>query len=209
MSIACVLNTSCLAPNANDLLSSGKVPYGRRAWLLRNVILPVYRWAGLFSEIVIVGEFEKGEGYTWIPGDSIYQNCADALWKRQVGFDALRHKSVEWVLFQHDDHLYGPTNEYPAGHRIPEDVISPSRWTRARIGSGEPLNDGSHLGHINGHACLMRPGVFRAGFSWAEIPPVFTWDVEASKRLAELKLTHAHVAKLKVWDLEEGSTPWA
>jgi hypothetical protein len=209
VSIACVINTSCLAPDAETRLSSGKVPYGRRAWLLRNVILPTYRWAGLFSEIVVVGEFEAGEGYSWIPGDSIYKNCGDALWKRQLGFDSLAHPTVEWVLFQHDDHLYDPVNPYPNSTRITASVLSPSRRTRARSGAGEALNDGSAMGHINGHACLMRPTVFRAGFKWTDAAPVFTWDVEVSKRLDAIGITRAYRPELKTWDMEMDAEPWA
>lgn len=205
MSIACVLNTSCLAAGADTQLSSGRVPYGRRAWLLRNVILPTYRWSGIFSEIVVVGEFEPGDGYTYVPAQSIYKNCADALWKRQAGFDALKHK-VEWTLFQHDDHLYDPTNPYPHTQTTAH-VLAPSRWTRAR-GQAEPLNDGSRDGYVNGHASLMRTNAVFPLFSWASIPPVFTWDVEVTMRLAELRLPWGYAPEIKVFDLEEGAEPW-
>jgi hypothetical protein len=205
MSIACVINTSCLAKGADTLLSSGRVPYGRRAWLMRNVILPTYRWSGIFSEIVVVGEFEPGDGYTYIPAESIYRNCADALWKRQVGFDKIQNK-VQWVLFQHDDHLYDPLNVYP-NTRTTASVLSPSRWTRARSADGEPLNDGHAMGHINGHACLMRSSIFPL-FNWAKIPPVFTWDIETTAVLDDLAIPMAYAPELKVWDLEEGATPW-
>jgi hypothetical protein len=209
VSIACIVNTSCLAPDAETRLSSGKVPYGRRAWLLRNVILPTYRWANTFSEIIVVGEFEAGDGYEHIPADSVYHTCADALWKRQLAVERLRHPTVEWVLFQHDDHLYDPNNMYPLTREYPADVLSPSRWTRARTGAGEALNDGTQAGHMNGHACLMRPSVFRAGFSWADTAPVFTWDQHATKKLADLGLVHARAPELRTWDLEEGAHPWA
>lgn len=206
MSIGCVINTSCLADGANTHQSSGGlgVPYARRAWLLRSVILPLYRWANLFSEIVVVGEFEAGEGYTYIPAPSIHHNCADALWKRQLGFQSLQHPTVEWVLFQHDDHLYDPLNGYPA--KVAAEVLSPSRWTHAR-GPAEALNDGHHDGYVNGHACLMRPSVLRE-FNWSQIPPVHTWDLEVTARLSNLGVKWDYAPELHIWDMEEGGVPW-
>lgn len=205
MSLSVVIATSALQNNSQ--LSSGGVPYARRAWLLRNVILPCYTaWAkDLFTEIVVVGEFESGEGYRYLPFDSVYHDCADALLKRQAGFDSLTQE-VEWVLFQHDDHLYDPTNPYPDS-RTAVDVLSPSRWTRGR-GTLELLNNGAQSGYLNGHACLMRPSVFRRGFKWSDIPPVFTWDIGATKRLEHLGIPWGQAPQLRVLDMEEGAQPW-
>lgn len=205
MSIACVVATSALAPNAKTQLSSGGVAYGERAWLLRNVILPTYRWSGIFSEVIVVGEWEPGPGYVHVPFDSVYRNCADALLKRQVGYDALKRKDVEWVLFQHDDHLYDPMNAYPVADAH---VLAPSRWTHARSTTGERLNDGSAYGYINGHMSLWRPECFDLGFRWDTLPPVFTWDIESTKRVAELQLDWQYLPNLKAWDLEKGAEPW-
>lgn len=205
MSIAAVIGTSALADNAPTQMSSGGVPYGQRAWLLRNLILPTYRWAGIFSEVIVVGEWEPGPGYTYVPFASVYRNCADALLKRQAGYDALGRKDVEWVLFQHDDHLYDPTNHYPVADAH---VLSPSRWTHARSSIGERLNDGADYGYINGHASLWRPECFDLGFRWDALPPVFTWDIESTRRVGELQLDWQYAPNLKTWDAEEGSEPW-
>ena len=204
MSIACVIGTSALAPTA-DRLSSGGVAYARRAFLLRNLILPTYRWAGSFSEVVVVGEWEPGPGITWVDFPSVYENCADALLKRQAGYDALKDKTVEWVLFQHDDHLWDPMNLYPTSEAM---VVAPSRWTRLRNSHGEPLNDGAIYGYVNGHACLMRPACFERGFRWNTLPPVFTWDIAMTERLRDLNLPWAYQPDLITWDVEEGSEPW-
>ena len=186
-------------------MSSGGVAHGHRAWLLRNLILPTYRWAGLFSELIVVGEWEPGPGYTYLPFASVYRNCADALLKRQAGYDALKSKDADWVLFQHDDHLYDPTNDFPV---LDAHVLAPSRWTHGRSSVGEPLNDGSAYGYVNGHACLMRPEAFDLGFRWDTIAPVFTWDIEMTKRLADLQLDWQYTPHLRVWDVEEGASPW-
>ena len=207
MSIACVINTNALAVESGRL-SSGRVPYADRAWLMRNVILPCYTsWnAGMFEEIVVVGEYEPGPGYTYVEFPSVYHNCADALLKRQAGFECLK-LAHEWVVFQHDDHLYDPVNAVFAHEAA--SVLSPSRWTRARATTGEALNDGSAAGHLNGHVCLMRPSVLSVGgFNWAQLPPVFTWDVEATARLRNIGQSLRYAPELKSWDMERGATPW-
>ena len=211
MSIACVIGTAALAEHASRTLSSGGQPYSNRAWLLRNVILPWYVSAGTFSEIVVVGEFEPGPGYTHIPFNSVYKNCADALVKRQAGWDALKHKNVEWILFQHDDHLYDPSNPYPAHDAA--GVLSPSRFTRARCTQGEALNDGSGVGpnalvHVNGHVCLMRHSVLENGFAWTQSPPLFTWDVEVTHLLRQRNVPIRYAPELVTWDMEAGAEPW-
>ena len=62
---------------------------------------------------------------TWAKFPNFQTLIRDALLKRQVGFDALKRKDVEWVLFQHDDHLYDPTNHYP---RFDTEVLAPGRY---------------------------------------------------------------------------------
>jgi len=206
ISIACIIATSALAADATVNRSFGGVPYANRAWLLRNVILPCYvEWSDLFSEIIVVGEWEFFPGTTWLDFPSIYGNASDALVKRQAGYDALQRKDVEWVLFQHDDHLYAPDNPYPMADA---DVLAPSRFTRARSGVGEQLNDGSTYGYVNGHGCLMRPSCFTRGFSWAGIPPTRVWDVAMTERLTGLGLTWAPAPQLKLYDMEAGASPW-
>lgn len=205
MSISLVINTNCLGDSASGISSGGKgVAYAGRAYALRNLILPLYtRWAPVFREIVVVGEYEEGEGYTYVPCDSIYRNCADALIQRQAGFEALT-KNSEWVLFMHDDHLWDVENLIP--RTTPYDVISPSRWTRLR-GAPERLNNGETLGHISGHAVLMRPSVLRA-FRWSSVPPVFTWDIETQRMLETMGYSVGREESVKVWDVEMGSEPW-
>ena len=212
--LSVVLTTSALAPGADQLISSGGKgrPYSERAWLLRSVLLPAYtKWfPERFREVIVVGEWEEGEGYTYVPFKSVYKNCADALIKRQAGFEALEHTSVPWVLFQHDDHLWDPTNLIDP--RESAYVLSPSRWTRARNPEGERLADGAYprstMQYVNGHACLMKPHVFREGFSWATVPPVFTWDIAMSSDLERRGVPMRYAPELKVWDVEVGAEPW-
>lgn len=214
--ISVVIATSALAQGADTQPSSAGVPYGERAWLLRSIILPAYTryFAERFREIVVVGEWEPGEGYTYVPFPSVYRNCADALLKRQVGYDSLR-KQTSWVLFQHDDHLWDPTNLVDP--REPNYVLSPSRWVRHPMLQAQ--NDGflrsfaddgwrslklasPDESYVNGHVCLMKPHIFRDGFKWTDAPPTFTWDVSVTARLRELNVPIRYAPELRTWDME-------
>lgn len=204
-SLSVIVNSCALGPKA-DIVSSGGQPYANRAWLLRNVLLPLYTsWCSPFREVIVVGEFEPGDGYEYVHSPSVHFSCADALAQRDAGFAALKHTSVEYVLFQHDDHLYDPNNVIP--RPTAADVLSPSRWTRAR-GAEEQLNNGEAAGHISGHACLMKPHVMRNGFKWTDSPPVFVWD----HHITNLLLDHGNIVQyaptVKVYDVEAGATPW-
>ena len=219
MALSVCINTCSLAPHAQTTLSSGYQPYGERAWFLRTVLLPLYRdWVpGLFREIVVVGEFEEGQGYTYVPCPSVFRSCADALLQRQMGYDALT-KSCSWVLFQHDDMLWGPNNVVDP--RTEAFVLSPSRWTQAR-GPAEQLSDGFTTvapdartaglvgnGYVNGHACLVKPHVFREGFKWTDAAPVFQWDTKVTARLKELNIPIKYAPELVTWDMERNAEPW-
>ena len=219
-SLSVVINT-CAISHQELPLSSGRQAYSDRAWLLANVILPVYtRWLGrLFVEVVVVGEYVPAPDITYVPCPSVHKSCVDALAQRQAGYEALKNHAVEWILFQHDDHLFDPNNELLGKQAA--DVLSPSRWTHGRTTiKPERLNDGSfpwnrprgkpyELGYVNGHGCLMRPSVLRNGFRWTDVAPVHTWDVEATKLLERLGVKVSYIPELKLWDMERGATPWA
>lgn len=221
-SVSVVINSCALGLVAGRRRSSGSQPYYERLWLLRNVILPLYtQWRkDVFSEVIVVGEFEEGEGYTYVPCPSVHHSCVDALAQRQAGFEALKHPSIPWVLFQHDDHLFDPDNQIGNPERF--DVLSPSRWTRGRSKDWERLSDGTFhsgrgmpqridwtpLGYLNGHACLMRPGVFRRGFNWTDAEKVFTWDTSVTECLRKIETPMRYAPEIKVYDLERNARPW-
>lgn len=217
-SLTVVVNTCCRGP-AGRLYSSGKQPYMERLWLLRNVTIPLYtKWMPeLFRQVIVVGEFEEGEGYTYVHCPSTYKSCVDALAQRDAGFDAVENTAVQWILFHHDDHVWDPTNQL----LLPEtaDVLSPSRWTHGRSLEKERLNDGTYhagrtsqdvlgLGYLNGHACLMRPHVFRHGFRWSKAEKIFQWDTSVTQVLQRQETRIRYAPELKVWDMERNACPW-
>ena len=205
MNASVVINTCALTVHTAHL-SSGLVPYSERVWLLRNVLLPLYTaWCPMFEEVVVVGEWEPGPGYTYVPCPSVTHTCTDALLQRQMGYDALQRKAVPWVIFQHDDHLWDARNLIDA--REASEVLSPARYVQREQQTA--LNDGWAKGHINGHVTVMRSALLARGrFRWTDIAPVFTWDKDVTAKLAAEDVRVRYAPELVTWDLERGAEPW-
>jgi hypothetical protein len=206
VSFTAIVNTISLAADA-DRASSGGRPYADRAWLLRNVILPWYASLKVFDEVVVVGEFEEGPFHRYVPCPQAYHNVGDALIQRTVGLKATHGENGDWILFQHDDHLWDPRNSLPRTEGGFDAVLSPARMTRARAPFGERLNNGHREGYVSGHALLMRRWAAETVL-WASVPPVFTWDVEYTKALKAANVPWRYAPEYVVWDLERGAEPW-
>lgn len=203
--ISLVINTNCLGDNTKGL-SSGGQPYGNREYILRNFILLAATRQGL--QVIVAGEFEEGEGYTYVKAKGPYNNCADALVQRQAGFEAC---DGDIIIFQHDDHIFSDYNDLSNMYGLPltlkngTDVISPSRRTRLR-GRDEELNSGGNK-YILGHAAIYRREVIKL-CPWSQVPPVFTWDIEHTKQIKERGFNIIWSKGYNVYDVEYGSEPW-
>ena len=193
-----VINTAALGQTT--ALSSGKQPHQAREFALRNFIIPRAVEDGTWCEVIVVGEWEPGDGYRYIPSKSVHHSCVDALVQRQIGFEYSRG---DWVCFQHDDHILDWLPYFSSR----SDVVVPSRWTRLRRGVGERLNNGEDDGYISGHCAFYRREVLQA-CPWHEVPEVFTWDKEHTKRIVENEFEIEWLDEPRIWDCEAGSTPW-
>src|SRR5205823_297714 len=75
------------------------IAHAARAALVKERVLPsVLR---VLPEVYVVGDFEPGAGYTYLPVPAITHTTIDALIKRDVGALATTSK---WVLYLSDDH---------------------------------------------------------------------------------------------------------
>lgn len=223
--ISLIINTNCLGESAQGL-SSGKQPYANRAYLLRNFIIPQAVANPVITEVIVAGEFEEGNDYEYVPYKGIYNNCADALLQRQVGFEASNGDTSigDIVIFQHDDHLL----DFDAiTLSLMLDVVSPARYTRLRNSAGERLNGGEprpcpdpkncreHLGippcgsigYISGHCAIYRRKVIEV-CPWSNVSPTFAWDGSHTKQIREAGFLIDWSTENKCWDIEYGSEPW-
>ena len=238
MSISLVINTCANGPKAAETLSSGKQPHAQRAFVLRNFILPAALADPTFDEVIVVGEWEPGNGYIYIEVPSVHFSCVDALAQRQAGFERSRGTLI---FFQHDDHMLermpfwdDAKGIIPPEFREPHDVVVPSRYTRLRDVNGERLNGGeptiswpeSTAGRIAGYGktvtnkavplhdgyisghCAIYRREVLERCPWNDVPEKFTWDVEHTRQIRVAGFKIEWSSALNVWDVEAGSHPW-
>ena len=190
-------------------LSSGKQAHSFRAYLLRCHILPQVI-AMPFHEVLVVGEFEYGRTYQYVPEPSIERSSIhDGLRKRQTGCAAA---SGDWIMVMNDDHLLAPDFlEQARTQMAVADVISPSRWTRMR-GAPEQLNDGFGGSpwadrYVCGHGALYSREVLNQ-CPWDRVPKVFTLDVAHTQQIRDAGFSVNYHPQAQLWDVEFGAQPW-
>lgn len=197
--ISVIINSAALGERSRSVLSSVGKPYGERAALLKEKILPkVVGVPGV--EVIVVGEYEAGEGYTYVPSPSVAFDATDALKQRTDGL-AASHGDI--VVFQHDDHVLDAAFfQYLQGRYGADDawdVLVPARW--AYDGETVRLNNGSGDGYVMGHACVIRRAMAEKT-PWSLVDKVFTWDVSHTLALRANGARIRFVDDLIVWDLE-------
>jgi len=202
MSISLIVNT-CAARD-DGTLSNAKQPHAQRAYALQNFILPAYIEEAGIDEVIVVGEWYEGEGYTYVPFMPYHETWADTLDQRQIGFEMSKG---DILIFQHDDHFLDLASLNDVMPMMPADVLSPARYTRLRNVAGERLNDGSRDGYINGHCAIYRREVIEA-CPWNELPEKFIWDVLHTEQIRKAGFKISWTDTIKVWDVEMGAKPW-
>jgi hypothetical protein len=200
--ISLVVNTACLGLRAGAILSSGKRPHDLREFLLKCFIIPEAMANPAISEIIVAGEFEPGEGYTYVRAPSVYFNCRDALHQRQRGFEAA---TGDVILFQHDDHLV--QGDFPPMEVFTDtQVVVPQRRTRMRQAIGERLNAGEGR-YVSGHAAFYsREAITKC--PWGQVPKVYQWDRAHTEQLLDAGFRVGMADQMMAWDIEWGSQPW-
>lgn len=186
-------------------LSSGKQPYAFREYLLKCFTLPALIADPLVDEIIVVGEFEDGQGYRYVFVPNVHHdNVHDALAQRQAGFEA---STGDLVLYLADDHV---TDRYTIANALKYlaygDVVSLARATRMRRVEGEPLNSGGGR-YVNGHGALYRRDVLER-VPWALAPRVFSYDVAHTAQLVAMGVPWVTAPDAVVWDCEYLAKPW-
>ena len=221
------INTCANGTKAAETLSSGRQPHAQRSFALRNFILPAALADPTFDEVIVVGEWEPGNGYIYIEVPSVYFSCVDALAQRQAGFE---RSTNDWVMFQHDDHIIeNPIVDYDEitmldkltfWTKIKADILIPSRYTRLRNVNGERLFNGEGTkydgpvdnlhqrdGYISGHCAIYRREVLEK-CPWGNVNEVHTWDVAHTAQIRAVGFKIEWSDALRVYDCEAGATPW-
>ncbi|KKL20454.1 hypothetical protein LCGC14_2455290 [marine sediment metagenome] len=215
MTISLVINTCAGGPKAAETLSSGRQSHMQRSFALRNFILPAALADPTFSQVIVVGEWEPGNGYIYIEVLSERFSCVDALAQRQAGFE---RSTGDWVVFQHDDHsmnnyVWDVTHSLLQWIHLTEaDVLVPARYTRLRNVNGEKLYNGESTsdlpGYISGHCAIYRREVLER-CPWGDVKRSWTWDISHTKQIRDAGFKIEWSSALTVWDCEMDSKPWS
>lgn len=151
MTISCVINTCALGPDGARRSSKGHGPsYAKRAEILRRVILPRLVGDPDVSEVIVVGEWEPGEGYTYVhapgPDHNVWDQCFQKAQAAPRG---------DLVVYLCDDHL--PDENFFSRLLLtwaPNklwDILSPMRLV-----NGRSVNVGWNDGYVHAHCVVMR-----------------------------------------------------
>lgn len=199
--LSVVINTCALGPRASNVTGSTTLtPHARRLHSLSEFIIPTLVHDQDIDELVITGEYEEGEGYTYVPSPSKFFSCVDALAQRQAGFEAT---SGDVVGFFHDDHWLAPGGAWYALHfwrYFKADVVVPERLQRR---PHKALNNGMSSGYVGGHAAFYSREILEKA-PWGAVPKEHVWDTLHTKMLLEADARIREVPQIKVYDVEPG-----
>jgi len=188
--------------------NSGKKPYAERAAKLREV-LGRYRDLDRESfEVIVVGEWEPGEGYLYINDPGKLKDPSDQAQQRHTGMLAAKG---DVLVFLNDDH-YIPLADFAKVRQVAEEfgAVGP---THHCIFNGEDhglphmgLNAGSP--YIPGHASIFKREVIEA-VPWSLVANYKgCTDVDHCRCLEKRGFTPERRTDLvRVYDIEIGAFP--
>jgi hypothetical protein len=190
------------------------IAHAKRWSLVRDYILPSVLPQG-FDEVVVVGNGEPGNGYTFLNIPPIMRTTIDSLVKRDAVTAAT---TSDWVLYLCDDHRLAP--DFLAKLRglvttafMP--IFVPARYT-ARNGNQIELNSGApdwfgEGDYCGGHAGVYPRAALRA-YPWSCAPHDLNWDLTHSREFQKRGFQIVRAPELVVEDIEHyvnpESKPW-
>lgn len=182
----------------------------KRMPLVAEKILPAVR-ACHPTQLLVVGDYLQGNGYTYLPVPPLTHSTTDALVKRDVAALAC---TTNWIAYFSDDHL--PANDFGEQlDRLPltkYDVFVPARYASQEGHEGERLNMGEPT-YCGGHAGLFRRSLIQE-MPWSAGPHDRLWDLLNSQRHQQAGARYhwepadESQVKLRVFDVEPGASPW-
>lgn len=174
MRASLIINTAACDPLAQRRFDGSQIAHRDRARLLRErVLLDAQRddW----HEIIVVGSFEPGEGYRYVPMPPVHRDRRDALWQRELG---ARHATGDLLAFCHDDHTFAPDSVAAIHDELPPwDLLVPRRVNVM----GHTLNNGAQdtPPYMGGHALVMRRTLW-ATLPWTSVDTEW-WDLTLTR----------------------------
>lgn len=200
------LNTCALGARAAETQSVTKAaPYAARRYALGNFVLPALIHDPFIAEIIVVGEWCDGDGYTYVPCASRYFSSDDAVAQRQAAFERSRGALI---LFMHDDHILHPlaARQIVSGAMDNVDVMVLPRFVRSMHGDVRKPNGGDATPpYVSGHAACYRREILER-VPWSAVPAIREWDQAQTMLMRGVGARLAWPSEEpKVYDIEVGA----
>lgn len=174
MKLSLIINTASLDPYVAARHNMyRKAQYGTRAALLRERVLPS---AVGFDEVLVVGQFEGGDGYRYVEFKPRFRDRRDALWQREMG---ARVSTGDILVFAHDDHAMGDGFADTLRGMVDDeswDLLCPQRVHGI---TGDTLNNGEGNDYMGAHALVMRRWLW-AAVPWNSLNTEY-WDTSMTR----------------------------
>ena len=183
-----------------------KHPYIDRASKLTH-ILDLYHQHLPEVNIVVVGEWHPGEGYTYIHDPGATKSPEDQAQQRQAATPPYAADD-DIIVYLNDDHFLLPTDLPYLCYWMKRDDIEIAAFKRAiwTAGSVEPIEDGwPNYIHGHGNASTLRAARVAR---WGDIDPHLgvTADIQYTGIVRHLGLTFER-APIAIYDCEVGDVP--
>jgi hypothetical protein len=181
----------------------------KRKHLMYERVMPSVLNQG-FDEVVVVGDFQSGDGYRHLPVQALTNSTRDAQVKRDVGTMAT---TSDFLVYLCDDHALAPDflKQLPIARRAHSKGLQywqigvPSRFCK-RDGETVPLNMGLP-DYCGGHAGVFSRKAIQE-LPWSVAPFHPNWDVLHSRMLTSRGYELIELPDCFVEDLEPEAQPW-
>lgn len=210
MKFSVVVNTCSMQDRADTHAGPSGKPYSIRRSFIHDIIVPRLVDDPYVAEVVVVGSFEPGDRYTYVPVTETFHNCRDVLAQREAGWQKARRGNPDAVLFLMDDHVPAP-GFFHGCHEsfvdLPWSVLTPNRRSAS---SGATLNSGWNgvgvldpLGrYAHTHGIVLTPEALTK-CPWIGLTPLYRFDVLHTMWFADRGLKIHTASNVFVEDLEE------
>lgn len=210
MKTSLIINT-CAGSKDEATLDKGgtrgnrrKKTYRERAPKLKECLR---RYTQYNLEIIVVGEWEEGEGYTYIEDIGKLHDPSDQAQQRHTGVQAA---SGDILLFLNDDHYLDLNHLSMIADALERwGAIGFIQYTIRPAGLTINLNQAKNklFNYIPGHASAFRRDVIER-VPWNTVEGIPTWtDVLHCEELLKAEINYNWRTYIPVWDIEEGDIP--
>lgn len=201
--VSIVINTCAGSKNPRVLAQKGsfgnpgKHPYAVRAAKLERAL---ERYKSEPVEVIVVGEWHEGEGYTYVESPGVHNDPTDQIPQRHTGAQAAQG---DIVVFLNDDHFLDGAALLVEEMRD-TDVGAFKRF--AKMPTEEVTLPTGWASYVHGHGCAMTREALRK-MPWSAVTTLIQCDVIHTQLCRDAELKIKQLERPFLWDIEVGDLP--